>query len=413
MENHQLIDLINKEIEQGSSREQVVSNLIFAGFSYQDIQGALNQMARNGELPKDFLDSSRQTRQTGAQIQKIKKLEESTAQISEEPSIKEMVGRYKKIFIYVSIGLIVLIGGLFTIFYLYNTSTSVILKKSLINLSSVTSGSFYMAANVDVNKDVSPNDLLIKDMFPEKITLESKGIFDISYLVAKYSLEISANDGYNADSSSQPFWDVGAVSPDGSAFYFKLNDIATSSIQNQTFVSQLLPTWVFVDITSSEPLFTVAPQKVLSRLESYRGAASSDFKSALSLLSDPLIISSVADLGSQNIGDSSYYHYKITLEPQRANEIISAFYSAAGISDGGWLKDLINNPWEIWINKSSLLPYRVLITNKTEDSSQMFDPRDVLLIISGFNAKYSIDAPAQFSPLSHILQIIQNNNQSQ
>lgn len=409
MENQQLIDLINKEIEQGSSREQVVSNLIFAGFSYQEIQSALNQMAQKGELPRDFLISERRARQVGAQVQKLKKLEETTAPAEEGPSVKEILGQYKKKLIYALIGAIVLIGGGFTIFYFYNTSTSVVIKRTLSNLSSISSGAFYITANVDVNKDAAANDSFVGQIFPEKITLESKGVFDISSLPLEYSLEISAKNGYDADASAQPFWDVGAVSPDGSALYFKLNDVATTTDQNQVLVSQLLPVWVLVDTTSSEPLFAVAPQKVLSRFKSYQHISSLDFKSVLKLLSDPLTISGIADLGSQNIGNSSYYHYKITLDPQRASEIASAFYSAAGISDGGWLPDLINDPWEVWIDKNTLLPYQISIKNETANSSLLFDPRNIILTMGGFNSQYNIMPPAQSSTLSHLLQIIQNN----
>jgi hypothetical protein len=165
-----------------------------------------------------------------------------------------------------------------------------------------------------------------------------------------------------------------------------------------------------VDATSSQPLFAVAPQKVLSRLVFYQHMSSSDLKSVLNLLSDPLIISSVVDLGSQNIGNSSYYHYRITLDPQRANNVISAFYTAAGISDEGWLPALINNPWEIWVDKSTLLPYQISIKNETTNPSLLFDPRSIILTMSGFNAQYNIMQPTQFSSLSHILNIIQNGN---
>ena len=411
MARKEVTDLIIKEIEHGSTREQVVSNLIFAGFSYQEIQGALNEMAQKGELSQDFLMSDKRIRREGAQGPKVKKIEEETYQEEQGVSVKELISRYKKIFFTVLISLIIVFGGGLMGFYFYSTSTSVVMGRVLSNLSEVYSGSFYVNANIDVNKDNAKGDQIITDLFPEQATLESKGFFEFKTgPTIKYSLELSAKNGYDAGASVLPFWDIGVISSDVPSLYFKLNNLATTTSQNQTLVTQLLPAWVLVDTANSQPLNVVAPQKILSLINDYRQILSSDLTGISGLISDPTLIKSAVNLGSQNIGNSSYYHYQIYFDFDKAGVIVSKLYSSAGINSG-WLSDLIKDPWEIWIDKNTLLPYQIVIKNDSPDSSMLFDPRSVTLVLDGLNAPYAINAPAQFSSLAHVLQIIQNSNQ--
>jgi len=414
MASKEIKDLIAKEIDQGFSREQIVSDLIFAGFSYQEIQGAFNEMAQEGKLPSDFIVSGRTTAKRTFHLPKINRIDQVIeAQEEEEEKINPIdlfLSRHKKTLIIILISLVILgVGGWFG-FYFYSTSTSVVMSKTLTNFSKLKSGSFYLSANVDFNKANDNNQAIFK-LFPEKLTLESKGFFDAQKgTTLSYSVQMSVKEGYDASDLAKSLWGIGAISTIDNSFYFKLNELATTTLDDKILADQLLSNWVLVDVLDKKPLLKFVPFQILSLLEKYQKFLSSDLTEVLSLINDYELIKSVNNLGSQKIGNASYYHYQVYLNEQKAQNIVLRLYSFIG-TDSGWLSLLIKNPLEIWINKKTLLPYQIVIKNEFADDLLTLNPQKVTVVLSNLGKSYNISAPAQFLSLERVLQIIQNSNQ--
>jgi hypothetical protein len=412
MAKKEIMDLISKEIDQGLNKEQIVSDLIFAGFSYQDIQGAFNQMEQEGKLPEDFLISGRSVRKQTIKGPAIKKIEELTSEYQvEEENRKEVVSKYKTIALKVLLILVVISGVFFAGFYFYSTSSSVVIKKTLANVSKVRSAAFYVSANVDINKSSkNNNDEILKEL-PDRLIIESRGLVNTYSPVVDYSLEIALKNADIATSSQllNPFWGIGAISTKDSNFYLKLNNLETSK-KNETLSSKLLENWVVFDISDNNLLSGIVPKEILKTLLLYQRISSPAAARVFSLISDSLLVEKITSLGSQKIDGVPFYHYQIVFNKNKASYVVSEFYSLIGKDIGsGWIEELVKNPWEVWIDKKTLLPYQIIIRNVNPNSNFVFNPREVTIILSGFNASYQISHPAQFFSLKQIIQLIQDS----
>jgi len=401
MANQELIELIKKSVEQGVSRERLVSDLIFAGFNYREIQGTLNKMAANGQLSQSFLSSISRKGQRTLQTQRVQKIGEATAEGAEiEMTAKDIVKKYKKRFLIFIVVIAVIFGGTAAALYLYGTSSSVVVKRALTNLSSVSSLAYYLKSNVVVDR--SGNDPLLETVFEDNITVESSGMVDFSGNgTIKFSTEITAKNGFNSASSS--VWDAGFISTASADWFIKINYIATTTQENKALYDQLALGWVKMDVPL-ESLNGLVPQKLISKISNYKGLISSQISQIVKLASDPAIIAGIISLGSENIGGSNYYHYQVMFQKDKIANVISQFYSTLG-ENGGSLVDLVDNPWDIWISKKTSALYRIKINPSNQISGHTFNPQSIDLYLSGFNENYSISDPSQANSLAHILEI--------
>jgi len=401
MARQEIIEIIKKSVGQGVSREQLVSDLIFAGFNYREIQGALNEMAANGQLSQSFLSSISRRGQRTPQAPKIQKIGEAAAEgVEVEISAKDIIKKYKKRFLIFIALIVVIFGGTAAALYLYGTSSSVVVKRVLANLSSVSSLAYYLKSNVVVDR--SGNDPLLEAVFEDNVTMESSGTIDFSGNDAiKFSTEITAKNGF--DSTSSSVWDTGFISTAPADWFIKINYIATTTQENKTLYDQLSLGWTKVD-APPESLSGLVPQKLISKIANYRGLISPQISQIVKLASDPAIIAGITSLSSENIGGSNYYHYQITFQKDKISNVISQFYSTLG-ENSGPLVSLVDNPWDIWISKKTSVLYRIKINALNQISGHTFNPQGIDLYLSGFNENYSISNPPQANSLVHILEI--------
>jgi hypothetical protein len=402
MAHQEIVDLIKKSIEQGVGREQLVSDLIFAGFAYREIQGAINEMARQGQLPAAFFEGTSRRMQRVYQGPKVKKIGELAQESREaEATAGEIARTYRKriiIFVAVLIAAFALVsGGL----YFYGTLPSVVVKRALSNLSDTQSFGYYLKANVAVDKSGMP-DFVTDKLFGEEDTIESRGIVDYSVDYLEFSSEISAGNGF--DSTQEPFWGIGLIFTAPSDWFFKLNSISSTASQDAKLAEQLSLGWVKVD-SPPESLSGLMPQKILSQLSVYRNLNSSQVGQLVKIASDPALISSIVSAGTETIGGSNYYRYRISFDKNKAGQITGQFYGMLG-KTGGPLLSVFDNPWDVWITKNNPIIYRIKYSFGTDISGYTFNLRDFDLYLSGFDQNPPVSEPAQYNLLSHVLEII-------
>jgi hypothetical protein len=405
MARQEIVDIIKRSVEQGVGREQLVSDLIFAGFNYQEIQGAINEMASKGQLPESFSSGFSRRTQRVYQGQKVNKISELAQESQiEESATKEIVKKYKKRFIVFILTLLAVFvafaGGL----YFYGTLPSVVFSRALNNLSETKSFSYYFQTNVSVDKNYQ--DPVVNNLFSGQDTIKSQGLVDFSGNYPIISSEISAKIGFDADINAIPFWDFSFISLNPSEWFSKLNLIATTTPQDSQLAQQLSLGWVKMDV-SAENISDLIPQKILSQITTYRGLIMSQLTQLFRTISDSSAISGIISLGTEQIDGNNYYHYKINFNKDKIQQIVSQFYDVIGQSDKPLLA-AFQNPIDIWVLKGNSVIYRIKYSFSPEISGHTFNPKDFDLYLSEFNQNYQILAPAQYNLLSHVLDIVNN-----
>jgi hypothetical protein len=402
MARQDLIELIKNSIEQGTDRERLVSDLIFAGFSYQEIQGALNQMASAGQLPTGFFSGVSKRMQRTPQGQHIETIVEATKNGEvEQETVGEIIKKYKKRF-FIIVGLVIVIfGGISFGLYLYGTNSSVIVGKALANFSQARTFGYYLKSNVDVA--ATPGDNFYNNLSGTKATLESRGIIDLSGSdYAKFSSQILLHDGY--DSTSTPVWDLSLISLDPSDTYLKLNSITTSTLETKALNNQLELGWVKID-DSLDNLKGTLPERMITQLPYYQRLMTSALVAEILKSQDKTLIKEIKSLGVDTIRQADYYHFQITFMTDGLQGIFSQFHGSLGIN-GGELNVLAQVPWDVWISKSDPNIFRIKISPPSASEGAAFEPKDIDVYLSGFNSIISVIAPQQFGSLKHILEII-------
>lgn len=406
MARKEITDIIKNSVQQGVGREQLVSDLIFAGFNYQEIQGAINEMVSNEQLPESFLSGSSKKSQRIYQGPKVHKISELAQESQiEESTTKDIVKKYKKrfiIFVAILVAVFVIVaGGL----YFYGTLPSVVVGRAMGNLSKTESFSYYFKTNVSVDKNSQES--VINNLFGNQDTIESQGFVDFSGSYPEISSDISAKIGFDANSSSTPFWDIGFISLNSSDWFLKLNSISTTTPKDSQLAQQLSLSWVKVD-SSANSISDFIPGEIISHINEYRGINASQLAQLFKITSDYSSIDSIVSAGTEQIGGNNYYHYKIAFNKEKIGQIIGQFYDILGQSDKPLLS-AFQNPIDVWISKNNSVIYRISYSFSPEISGYTFNPKDFDLYLSGFNQNYQISEPTQYNLLSHILDIVNNS----
>ncbi len=406
MSKKEIVDIIKNSVAQGVGREQLISDLIFAGFTYQEIEGAINEMVLHQEIPESFL---RDYSKKGQQIYKgpkINKIDDISQEFKEqESSAREILSTYKKrfiIFVASAVGafLIVSVG-----LYFYETIPSVVVKKAMGNLLAAKSFSYYFQA--DVLADKNSNDSQIFNLFSDKNTITSQGVVDVSGDYPKISSQIFAQDGFNADSSSTPFWDVSFLSLNPQSWFFKINSIATTSPQDAQLASQLALGWAQVD-SSPDTLVDFIPNGIFSEINDLRNFPQNQLSQLFNLILNYSNVKTIISKGTDTINGSNYYHYLITLNQDGIGQATKYFYDNVGQSSGP-LASVFSNAIDIWISKSDRTIYKISYSFSPEISGYALNPKNFSLYLFGFNQNYQISSPAQYNSLNKLIQLIGNN----
>lgn len=400
MTRQDLIELIKKSIEQGADRERLVSDLIFAGFNYQEIQGALNQMSSSGQLPPNFFSGTSRRIQKIPKGQHVESIAEAAGPQEPEADVKGIIGKYKKVFFITLSALVVVVGGAMLGFYLYSTSPTIVVGRALSNLSQAKTFAYYFRANAVI--DINSGDPLIDSNFSNQGTVESQGVVDLSGGSAKFSSQFDVRNG--VDSTSTPVWNAGIISTEPSNLYVKVDSVATTTAALRPLLGQLVLGWFKVD-APTQNLNGIIPERLISEIPLYQNLIPQSASGILRSLPVPGLISQIISIGSENINNSTYGHYRIYFNQDAFAQIAGQFYSAVGKS-GGELSKLAGVPWDIWISKTESNIYRINISLGQPISGYTFGYKNIDVYLSGFNAVSPVTAPPQFSLLSHILQII-------
>ncbi len=406
MAKKEIIDIIKNSVAQGVGREQLISDLIFAGFTYQEIEGAINEMVSRQEIPESFLRNYSRKGQQIYKGPKINKIGDISQEFKEqEASAREILNIYKKrfiIFVLSAIGVFLIISiGL----YVYGTIPSVVVEKAMGNLLNAKSFSYYL--QVDASADKSLNDSQVFNLFSDKNTITSQGVVDVSGSYPKISSQIFAQNGFDADSSSTSFWDVSFLSIDPQSWFFKINSIATTSPQSAQLANQLALGWVQVD-SSSDVINNFIPNGIFSEINDIKNLSENQLSQLFGLMLNYSNIQSIVSKGTDTIDGSNYYHYSIALNQDGINQALKYFYDSVGQSDAP-LVSAFQNAIDIWISKSSRTIYKISYSFSPAISGYALNPQSFNLYLFGFNQNYQISSPAQYNSLNKLIQLIGNN----
>lgn len=91
MAENDLKQIIIAHIERGSTKEQIISDSIFAGFSYKDIMSTFAELDREGKMPADFLAG---VRSRNSYIQHVSRLSDRIVPDQDPPTIGRRIALF-------------------------------------------------------------------------------------------------------------------------------------------------------------------------------------------------------------------------------------------------------------------------------------------------------------------------------
>lgn len=399
----ELEDLILKSVDGETSQDKLVSDLIFAGFTYSEIQGALNELLAEEKIPVDFMNRKglRQAVFRPAQAGKLSDV--GADALMEEENIKHTASRFKKIFIFVVVGILVILAIMAVVMYLYQNNPATVIKKTLLNISNATSFGFSVSMQASVNKEIINQDPFFGFLADNPIILESKGLVEHRYDGLSVSLE---NSIYLNEDTSTSFWDISAINIPQKPLHFRINSIATST--NPGFVDELMGQWVVMDSASTLITDSIIPRSFISALDRYNKIDSKKLTEFMKMTSDNTLITSINELPDESVNGIKLRHYQLSFNQDKIGKLINSFYSISNESNG-WFSGAFINPWEVWIIKDTNNLYRVRM--EFDGGKSIIIPTTLDGYFSGFNENYSISIPSQSGSLERIYEITNEESQ--
>ncbi|MFA6136016.1 MAG: hypothetical protein WC705_01520 [Candidatus Paceibacterota bacterium] len=345
-ENDQLFGLIRKQIESGSRKEDIISNLIFAGYKYQEIEGAFGEMEEKGEIPLNFWSHNNEIK-TRASILKSD-YESVSGAVNAEPepltgvkSFSYSISKHKFLYSLFLFIFIALIGGFLGWYFLNFSSPYKILEKS-INASAFVDSFKYMV-------DATTSDA----------SFNSNGVINVQdSSEIKKSFSLIKKDLY----SEETVLSISVIHRGENIF-----------IKSEKLTSQ----WIKISPQSDTSKISFIPKEFMDYLTNYN---------KLSLSFAPFKISPTFFKSFEKINDGGTDFYHIRFVPNK--DLGAYLFSVFDIifNTKGWvnIENLSSGTWDVYINRTDLLAYKVVLSGVDES---------IDVSLSEFNKSFDIKEP--------------------
>ncbi len=400
MAQDELLNLIRKQVAEKKSRETIVSNLIFAGWKYREIEGGFADLFRKGEVSKEFLGEAA-TRGSRPPLQdETHRVEEAVGSI-EHPRTKfevvsELVGVYKQRALIWGASAITAIAAIVVGYAIYSNASSVIVARAL--RIGINAPSYAYRAIAQGSVAINYQDV---DVFKRTILSVPQALFTIDGSFVRSSENTSALS-YQIDArgaqETAPRWQANIIFPDSGGAFVQVNGIMSSSTQWQDPLNRIAQRWI--SITSVGDLSQVpfaGPRGLWGDALACRPVMGGPNGNLFSFLAQPGVITGIQRIGVEQKNGVAAYHFVLTLNgaaAAQADQSVAACLGADGFTH--W-ETVLDGSWDFFINQQTLEPLSLSRADIVQSSTDVTMGISSLSITFGnWDQPLSIAMPQSF-----------------
>ena len=359
MAQEELLDLIRKQVAEKKSRETIVSNLIFAGWKYRDIEGGFAQLLRNGEVSEEFSGQSAARVSHAPLPDEARRVEEEMGPL-ESPRTKfevvsDLVGVYEhKALIWVA-GTVTVIAAIVVGYAIYSNVSGVIVGRALRVGAQAPSYAYHLVAQGPVAINYQDTDVFKRVVLPIP-----QAVFAVDGTFARGTAGVSALS-YSIDArgpeETAARWQANIVLPDSGGSFVQVNAVVASSTQWQEALGRLAQRWIGIgSISDLSQVPFVGPRGLWSDLFSCRSTLGGQDGNVFSFLSQPGVITNIQRMSGEQVNGVPVHHFKVTIDGTaavRADPSLASCLAADGFTH--W-ETVLDGQWDFLINKQTLEP---------------------------------------------------------
>lgn len=396
MVNQQLLDYIKQQLQQGTSKEAISSNLLTQGWQVSDIEQAFNLTT----LPN-------QSNPIGS----------TTSQPFSTFSQQQPRGSNKTLLVVFSAIGVLMIGGVAFGYFYYLQSPEQIIQKMIIKLSETKSLEYSgeMKAEVDtgnlpgVGNPLQPTQAT-QNKQASNFSINFNGVSDIKDLknpLSSFSFKI------NTDAVPQGQFAFGMeIRSVAKIVYIKLSHVPNLGFLD---LSTVKDQWIKIDTEALKKQFMLEKlEKQPKEVQKKQKLSPEQVEKLKTAFQQAKILKITEKLASEKIEGVNTHHFKFTIDKE---EIIKLFAAMSQILQEKTLteKELADfdknfeaielSEGEIWIGKNDLLPYKISLSStiKETDKSKTSGKASFTLLLKNFNKPVQIEIPTQVKTIEEIM----------
>lgn len=412
--------LIKNELESGSTRDHLISNLIFAGFDFRDINRVLNKMEKDRELPDGWNDGQKRDIRH-PMFMRVKKIQEKLPENVESKTgfgyVKKEIGKFKILIISLAIIILLAILGAGYWYFSYYMSPEKVVVRAVEKIGSFRAFEFISKQTSKINNQIEPISIWDKKISQSsKIVLDTQGVIDLKNADNfKWSLVHSIKN-----EKGESIWDGQIIKAQNQNLWFykinKLGDFGNEATTTYAFANLAVGQWISVEPQDSQDnLKEIMPTYLLSGIDSLSRTNAKWAIKALETFAEQKTFDHIIKMSPEIINKIEYDKYSFDTNIDQITKYKEFIQSTGGMDlfpfDNQYL---YNSHWTILINKQTELIYKIEINPTINDSNKsiLFNPQKIELYIWNINAVNDFNNPSQalkFSKLREIFEEEQNS----
>jgi len=400
MAQDELLDLIRKELAQKKSRETIVSNLIFAGWKYREIEGGFADLFRKGEVSKEFLGESASPAARSPLQDQPHRIEESVGSL-DHPRTKfeiasELIDAYKQKMVMWGAGIITVIAAVGVGYAIYSNLSSVIVGRALRIGMNASSFTYRVTAQGPVNINYQDTDIFKRTILPVP-----QAIFSIDGSFMRASSNVSALSyaiSVRGSQDSGQRWQANIILPGSGGAFVQVNSIMASSTLWQAALGRIAQRWI--GMASTDDLLQVpfaGPRGLWSDIFSCRSMLGGQNGNLFAFLAQPGVITGIQRVGVEKKDGVFAYHFILMLSDavaEQADPSVAACLGSNGFTHWG---KVLAGSWDFFVNRQTLEPLSLSRADVAQSSADVTVGISSLSINFGnWNQPLSIAAPQSF-----------------
>ena len=410
MAQEELLDLIRKEVAQKKSRETIVSNLIFAGWKYRDIESGFAQLLRNGEVSEEFSGQPVSRVSRVPSPDKAHRVEEEMGPI-ESPRTRfevasELVVAYEhKALIWIA-SAVTVVAAIVVGYAIYSNVGSVIVGRALRIGAQTPAYAYRLVAQGSVAINYQDTDI-----FKRVVLAVPQAVLTVNGTFSRGMAGVSALS-YNIDvrgpGETAPRWQANIVLPDSGGSFVQVNAVIASSTQWQDALGRIAQRWIGIgSIGDLSQVPFVGPRGLWSDLFSCRSVLGGQNGNIFSFLSQPGVVTNIERMNSEQENGVAAYHFVVTIDGTaavRADPSIASCLAADGFTH--W-ETVLDGQWDFLINKQTLEPISLSRADIAQSANSVtMGISSVSITFGNWGQPLSIAVPQSFLSATQAANII-------
>jgi|GEM_PF-4394946 len=369
-----------ENIEQGASHDDLISNLIFAGYTYKDITSVINELVSKGKVSESFAKRQHYHRDVDAPYTRIEDaLPPEPVKVS---SLSRFWIKYHKTIVIIAISVMAVIVVAVAGLWWYGNRASVVLSRTLASVSRASSFEYTAVARVNAQNTPSLT------LFSSPYTVTVKGNVGLSPL--HYAADIFITN----DATS---WRTYGIVTGNGALFVKLGQEGSDVIP-ASIAGQAIEKWVRVDMAGDvAKLSGWGPVGVFSTFAHTIAVSDDDVAVLRALIKDVPFVNVVRTKSDGGSAITAQWDGKFS---DQAIVALNALLGSATPIDSAWLDKSV---WEFHITGGSLSSIHIRNDDVTNTSG---DVTAITITFNSFNRPVDIAVPGAYIGLDAMLQRI-------